>query len=397
VKTKDIIALFDKYVIPNYTRYPIAIARGKGVHAWDADGKKYLDMFPGWAVNGLGHCHPKVVKAIQAQAGKLLHVPNTFYMEPQGRLSKRISENSFGGQCFYCNSGAEANEAAIKLARIHSPKGKYKIVTMRNSFHGRTLATISATAQPKYHKGFEPIVEGFTYVAFNNLKAVEKAADRHTCAVLLEPIQGEGGINVGRKEYLKGLRALCNKKKMLLIFDEVQTGMGRTGKYFGYQHFGVKPDVMTLAKALGGGVAMGAMVAKKSVAKSLVPGTHASTFGGNPLVCAAAIAVFDAIESEGLLENARLMGEYAMGKLRAMADEIDLIKEVRGVGLMIGVELTIPGADIANTCMDRGLLINCTHDTVLRFMPPMIVKKRHIDQSLRILRGVLKKAAAKKR
>ncbi|NOZ23128.1 MAG: aspartate aminotransferase family protein [Planctomycetes bacterium] len=399
MKTKDIIKLFDKYVIPNYTRYPVAIVRGKGAYAWDAEGKKYLDMFPGWAVDGLGHCHPKVVKAIRKQAGKLLHVPNTFYMEPQGRLSELISKHSFGGQCFYCNSGAEANEGAIKLARLHSAKGKYKIITMKNSFHGRTLATVAATAQPKYHKGLklDRLVKDFTYVPYNDLMAVQKAVDAKTCAIMLEPIQGEGGINIADTAYLKGLRKLCNRKKLLLIFDEVQTGMGRTGQYFGYQHSGVVPDIMTLAKALGGGVAMGAMVAKKEVAKDLVPGTHASTFGGNPLVCAAAIAVFDAIESEGLLKHARTMGEYILSRLRDLQETFSIIKEVRGKGLMIGIELTMSGNDIVNECMKRGLLINCTHETVLRFMPPMVVKKTHVDRSVSILAKALYAVVEKQR
>jgi len=392
MKTKQIISLFDKYVIPNYARHPIAIVRGKGSYVWDAEGRKYLDMFPGWAVNGLGHCHPRVVRAIRKQAELLLHVPNTFYMEPQGKLAQLISENSFGGQCFFCNSGAEANEAAIKLARIHSPKGKYKIITMKNSFHGRTLATISATAQRKYHRGFEPIVRGFKYVPFNDLEAVERAIDDKTCAVMVEPIQGEGGINIASKEYLKGLRKLCDEKGLLLILDEVQTGMGRTGKYFAYQHYGITPDIMTLAKALGGGVAIGAMVAKKEIAKSLVPGTHASTFGGNPLACAAGIAVFEAIERENLLENARKMGDYTQARLRELAAEYDIIKEVRGIGLMIGIELTIAGNDIFRGCMENGLLINCTHERVLRFMPPMTVKKREIDRAISILRGQLSSA-----
>jgi len=390
MKTKDIIKLFDKYVIANYTRNPIAIVRGRGMYVWDADGKRYLDMFPGWAVNGLGHCHPRVVRAIRRQAAVLQHVPNTFYMEQQGRLAELLSKKSFGGKCFFCNSGAEANEAALKLARLHSAKGKYKVVTMHDSFHGRTLATISATAQPKYHKGLEPLVPGFTYVPFNDLDAVKNAVDDETCALMVEPIQGEGGINVARPDYLEGLRKLCDDKELLLIFDEVQTGMGRTGKYFAFQHYGVQPDIMSLAKSLGGGVAIGAIVARKEVAESLVPGTHASTFGGNPLACAAGIAVFEAIERERLLQNARKMGAYVQEELRRLAEEFDVIEEVRGVGLMIGVQLRVPGADIAARCMEKGLLINCTHEKVLRFMPPMIVKKRHVDDSLKILRAVLK-------
>jgi len=305
-------------------------------------------------------------------------------------LAELISTRSFGGQCFFCNSGAEANEAAIKLMRIHhAEQGRYKIITMHNSFHGRTLAAITATGQPKYHKGFAPLVEGFTYVPFSDLDAVKAAVDDKTCAVLVEPIQGEGGINVASRAYLQSLRNLCNDKGLLLILDEVQTGMGRTGRVFGYQHYDIEPDVMTLAKALGGGVAIGAMVAKPAIAKSLVPGTHAATFGGNPLACAAAVATFDAIEKDGLLENARLMGEYTQGKLSALRARFDLITEVRGIGLMIGVQLKGPGKDIVTKCMAKGLLINCTHDTVLRFMPPMTVRREHIDEAVAILETVL--------
>jgi len=389
MNTPEIMDLFSKYVIGNYTRNPVAIARGAGSEFWDAEGKRYLDMFPGWATTSIGHCHPRVVAALQKQAATLLHVPNVFYIEQQGRLAKLLSDRSFGGQCFFCNSGAEANEAAIKLARISSGPGRYKIITMEDSFHGRTLATISATAQPKYHKGFEPIVQGFTYVPFNNLDAVAAAVDGATCGVMLEPIQGEGGINIATKEYMQGLRRLCDERGLRLILDEVQTGMGRTGQWFAYQHYGIEPDIMTLAKALGGGAAIGAMVAKKQIAESLKPGTHASTFGGNPLACAAGIAVFEAIEHEDLLTKTRLMGEYATLKLRALQDEIKFISEVRGVGLMIGIQLSQPGAEIAAECLRRGLYINCTHDTVLRFMPAMTVTQAQIDEALEILRGVL--------
>jgi len=389
MKTPEIMDLFAKYVVGNYTRNAVAIARGAGCEFWDAEGKRYLDMFPGWATTSVGHCHPRVVAALQKQAATLLHVPNVFYIEQQGRLAQLISDRSFHGQCFFCNSGAEANEAAIKLARISSGPGRYKIITMENSFHGRTLAAISATAQPKYHKGFEPIVQGFNYVPFNNLDAVAAAVDGATCGVMLEPIQGEGGINIATKEYMQGLRRLCDERGLRLILDEVQTGMGRTGQWFAYQHYGIEPDILTLAKALGGGAAIGAMVAKKEVAEFLKPGTHASTFGGNPLACAAGLAVFEAIEQEDLLKKARLMGEYATLKLRALQDQIKFISEVRGVGLMIGIQLTQPGADIATECLRRGLYINCTHDMVLRFMPAMTVTKAQIDEALEILRGVL--------
>ena len=387
----EVLENYDNYVIPNYIRHPFIIARGDGVHLWDTDGKRYLDLFSGWAVSSLGHCNPDVTKAMQEQAATLVHVPNIFYSEPQGRLAKYISENSFNGQCFFCNSGAEANEAAIKLARIHSSKkGKYKIITMNDSFHGRTLATVTATAQPKYHSGFAPLIEGFSYVSFNNLKEIQDAIDDKTCGIMLEPIQGEGGINIADKEYMEGLRKICDENDILLIFDEVQCGMGRTGKYFAYQHYDITPDIMTLAKALGNGTAVGAMEATKEVAKSLVPGSHASTFGGNPLACAASAAVFEVIESEGLLNNATKMGNYTLEQIRNMAKELDIIKEVRGVGLMIGIELTIPAAEVVKKCMDEGLLLNCTHDSVIRVMPQLNIKKEHIDEGLGILKNILK-------
>ncbi len=302
--------------------------RGEGSYLWDADGRRYIDLFPGWGVDGLGHCHPRVVAAIREQAGKLLHVANNYYMEPQARFAQIISERSFGGKCFFCNSGAEANEGAMKLARLatHAAAGKsrWKFITFQNSFHGRTLAAISATAQPKYHKGFEPIVPGFLYAPFNDLKAVEALVDNETCAILVEPIQGEGGVNVATPEFLQGLRKICDREGMILIFDEVQTGCGRTGKWFGYQHYGVTPDIMTLAKMLGGGAAIGAMVAQPKVADKLVPGTHASTFGGNPLACAAGIATFEAIEEENLLQNTVAVGRHTRARLHGHEGEVPL-------------------------------------------------------------------------
>ena len=387
--TQETIEIFEKFVIPNYTRNPLVLVRGEGSYVWDADGKKYLDLFPGWGVNGLGHCHPKVVAAIQEQAAKLIHIANNFYNQPQGELAQLIFKNSFGGKCFFCNSGAEAVEAAIKLARIASAPGKFKIITMENSFHGRTLAAITATGQAKYHKGFEPLPPGFTYVKFNDLAAAEAAIDDATCAVMLEPIQGEGGINIADKDYLQGLRELCNSRGLLLILDEVQTGMGRTGEYFAYKHYAIEPDIMTLAKALGGGVAIGAIVARPEIAKSLVPGSHASTFGGNPLAAAAAVAAFKAIEEQGLIENARRLGEYVLTRLKEIAQDFEFIKEARGVGLMLGMELAIPGEIIVKECMKRGLLINCTQERVLRLMPPITVRKEELDEGLEILERVL--------
>jgi acetylornithine/N-succinyldiaminopimelate aminotransferase len=299
-----------------------------------------------------------------------------------------ISERSFGGKCFFCNSGAESNEGAMKLARLatHTAgKSRWKFITFENGFHGRTLAAISATAQPKYHKGFEPIVPGFLYAPFNDLKAVEALVDKEACAILVEPIQGEGGVNVARPEFLQGLRKICDREGMILIFDEVQTGCGRTGKWFGYQHFGVTPDIMTLSKALGGGAAIGAMVAQAKVADKLVPGTHASTFGGNPLACAAGIATFETIEEENLLKNTLSVGRQALVRLKGMKTKLPFIREVRGMGLMIGMDLDRPGKDVVARCLAKGLLINCTHDTVIRMLPAMTISREIMDEGLDLL------------
>ena len=387
--TQETIELFNKYVIANYKRLPRVIVKGEGCYIYDADGNKILDMFPGWAVSGIGHCHPKVVEAIRKQAGELLHIDNTFYSEPQGQLAKLLSERGFGGKCFFCNSGAEANEGALKLARLSTPEGKYKFITAEGSFHGRTFATVTATAQPKYHEGFLPLLPGFVYVPYNDIAALEKAFTDEVCAVMIEPIQGEGGINVATKEYVETIRQLCDEKGAVMIFDEVQTGMGRTGKWFGYQHNDVEPDIMTLAKTLGGGVAIGAMMAKEELAAKLVPGKHASTFGGNCLACAAGIAVVEAIEEDHLIENAIKMGEYAKQKLEQLGEKYDIIKEVRGKSLMIGVQLASPGSGIVDSCLAKGLRINCTNNTVLRFMPPMIVTKEQIDEAISILDSVM--------
>jgi acetylornithine/N-succinyldiaminopimelate aminotransferase len=389
MNTQETIALFEKYVIANYRRLPRVIVKGEGNYLFDADGNKILDMFPGWAVSGIGHCHPKVVDAIRKQAGELLHIDNTFYTELQGRLAQLLSDRAFGGKVFFCNSGAEANEAALKLARRHTAKGKYKYITAEGGFHGRTFAAVTATAQPKYHEGFLPMLPGFSYVPFNDIKALEAAFTDEVAAVLVEPIQGEGGIHVATKEYLEAIRQLCDQYGAMMILDEVQTGMGRTGKWFGYQHADVEPDIMTLAKALGGGVAIGAMMAKPEVAASLVPGTHASTFGGNSLACAAGIAVVEAIEEEYLLDNAIKMGEYTKKKLEQLKGKHPIIEEVRGVGLMIGIGLGGPGADIVSKCLEKGLRINCTHDTILRFMPSMTVTESQIDEAVGILDTVM--------
>ena len=306
----ETIAQFDRYVIANYRRYPVCLVRGEGSWVWDAEGRRYLDFFPGWGCNLVGHCPPRVVEAVREQVGTLIHVPNTWYMEAQGQFAQMLSERSFGGKCFFCNSGAEANEAAIKLARAHGhAPGRSTIVTVEDGFHGRTYAALTATAQPKYHAGFEPMVPGFAYAPHNDLDAMDRLVDDKTAAVILEPIQGEGGINLPAPGYLEGLRRLCDERGALLILDEVQTGLGRTGEWFAYQHFGIEPDILTCAKALAGGVAAGVMIAKPEVAATLKPGMHASTFGGNPIACRAGIATIETIEADGLLDRGRAIGE----------------------------------------------------------------------------------------
>lgn len=391
MNTKDIMEMFNKYVIANYGRLPRAIVKGQGNYIFDADGNKILDMFPGWAVSGIGHCHPRVVEAIRKQAGELLHIDNTFYIPQQGQLAMMLSQRAFGGKCFFCNSGAEANEAALKLARRHTPREKYKYITTEGSFHGRTFATVTATAQPKYHEGFLPMLPGFEYVPYNDVKALESVFSDEVAAVMIEPIQGEGGINVATEEYMQAIRELCDENGALMILDEVQTGLGRTGEWFGYKHYDILPDIITMAKALGGGVAIGAMMATEHAAASLVPGTHASTFGGNPLACAAGIAVIEAIEQEGLLANAVEMGKYAAGKIETLKEKYPVIGHVRGKGLMIGIQLNSPGARIVDVCLEKGMRINCTQGNVLRFMPSMTVSKEELDKAIEILEDVLSK------
>ena len=389
MNSTETIAQFEKYVIANYGRVDSVIVKGQGSTIWDADGKEYLDMFPGWAVSGIGHCHPKVVQAIQRQAAELIHIDNTFYNTLQGQLAQLLSERAFGGKCFFCNSGAEAVEAALKLARRHTAKEKYKIITAEGGFHGRTIGAVTATAQPKYHQGFLPLVPGFVYVPYNDIDAMRQVFDDEVAAVLIEPIQGEGGIKIADAEYLQAIRELCDAHGAVAIWDEVQCGMGRTGKWFGYQHSDIEPDIMTMAKALGGGVSIGAIMAKNEVAQSLVPGTHASTFGGNPLACAAAIATIEAIEEEEMLANAQQMGELTRSKLNELKAQQHCIEQVRGLGLMIGIELNEPGAPIVKACWESGLRINCTQDTVLRFMPAMNVDEASITKALDILNSVL--------
>ncbi|HLD40541.1 MAG TPA: aspartate aminotransferase family protein, partial [Candidatus Omnitrophota bacterium] len=369
--------------MPTYTRLPLIFLKGKGMKLIDIDGKSYLDFFPGWGVSSLGHCHPDVVSAARDQINKLIHLPNNYLSLPQARLAKEIILQSFPGKVFFANSGAEANEAAVKLTRAYG-KGRYEIISFENSFHGRTLACLTMTGQTKYQEGFQPLPEGFKTVPFNDIGAVEKALNDKTAGIILELIQGEGGINIAVNDFVLGLRKICDEKKILLIIDEVQTGLGRTGKMFAYEHYGIIPDIMTLAKALGGGLPIGAIVARKEISNTLTAGTHASTFGGSPLICKASLAVFKAIHKEKLLKNAVEMGGYLKEKLSALAQKYAIIKEIRGMGLMLGIELTIPGKEIVEECLKDGLLINCTHDKVLRLMPALNVTKKQADKAVGI-------------
>jgi predicted acetylornithine/succinylornithine family transaminase len=357
---------------------------------WDDQGRRYLDFFPGWGCNLLGHCPPRVVAAIQEQAAELIHVPNTWHTEAQGRWAQMLSERSFGGKAFFCNSGAEANEAAIKLARLHTPEKRYKMITFRGGFHGRTYGATSATAQPKYHEGIGPLLAGFLYAPFGDLDAVRKLIDDETCAILIEPVQGEGGIRIPPDGFLQGLRQLADERQLLLIFDEVQSGCGRTGKWFAYQHAGIAPDIMTLAKSLCGGMAGAAMLATPEVAASLRPGIHAATFGGNPLAARAGIATIETIEKDGLLDRAAHLGEKFRQRLAQLANELPIVQELRVQGLMIGLELSVDGAPIVQRSIERGLLINCTQQTVLRLLPAMTLSDDQLDEGCEILGEVLR-------
>lgn len=391
--TEDLRRETERVLMPTYAPSPISIVRGRGSRVYDLEGREYLDFVAGIAVNTLGHAHPDLVAAIQKQAQHLLHASNLYYTEPQMKLAKALVDHSFAKKVFFCNSGAEANEAAIKLARRyahlkHGPD-RYEIITMLNSFHGRTMATLTATGQEKVQKGFEPLVPGFRYVPLNDLPELEKALSSKTAAVMLEPIQGEGGVHVAERTYLKGLRELCRQHDVLLVFDEVQTGMGRTGTLFAYEQLGVHPDIMTLAKGLGGGVPIGACLATDEVAAAFSPGAHASTFGGNPLSCAAALAVLRVLLEGRVLEQSRRMGDYLAKGLLDLKDRLQIVKDVRGLGLLQGMELTIEGKPVVDDCLARGLLINCTMERVLRFVPPLIITQHEIDRLLDTLSQVL--------
>ena len=386
---QEIKALADENIMQTYKRFPLVLAKGKGQKVWDANGKEYLDFVAGIAVCNLGHSHPGVIAALNDQLEKLTHVSNLYYTEPQARLAKLLVDNSFADKVFFCNSGAEANEAAIKLARKYAHEklgdGKFELITMKDSFHGRTMATITATGQEKFQFGFTPLLEGFTYVPFNDLSALEKAINKKTCGVMVEPIQGEGGVNIPDDKYLQGIRAICDRHNILLIVDEVQTGIGRTGKMFAYEHAGIEPDIMTLAKALGNGFPVGAMLAKNKISQVFTPGNHASTFGGNPLAMSAALATLQIMLKENILENSRKVGEYFLAQLKKLKEKHGIIKDVRGKGLMLAATLDMEAADIVQKCMQQGLLINSAGGKTLRFVPPLIIAKKDVDQAMAIL------------
>lgn len=382
--THDILQDSQKYVMNTYGRQPLVLVKGRGTRVFDSEGKEYIDFVSGVAVNNLGHCHPRVVVALQKQAQRLMHVSNHYHNEPQINLAKALVRNSFADKVFFCNSGTEAVEAGIKLARRYGreilKQNRFEIVTMRGSFHGRTYGALSATGQEKFHKSFEPLVEGFRYVPFNDVSAVEKAVNERTCAVLVEPVQGEGGVSVPSPGYLKSLRELCDSRGILLMVDEVQTGMGRTGRLFGYEHSGITPDLAALAKGLGAGVAIGAVIATERAAQAFTPGSHGSTFGGNPLACAAALASLETlIEDNIIIQSVEHLGNHFLGRLADLKKKYAFIKDVRGLGLLIGMELAFPGKDIVTACIEAGFLINCTMDNVLRFMPPLIISEEEID------------------
>jgi len=392
--SQDTIAQFDKYVIPNYGRYPISLVRGKGSHVWDAEGNRYLDLFPGWGCNILGHCPATVIEAVQKQVANLIHIPNTWYIEAQGDFAEAICSRSFG-KAFFCNSGAEANEGALKLARLHGMKeNRYRVITFERGFHGRTLATTAATAQPKFHEGVGPLVAGFDYAPYGDLAAVEELVGDETAAIMIEPVQGEGGVQIPPDGYLKGLRKIADENGCILIFDEVQTCMGRTGTWFGYQQFNVKPDVLTMAKGIAAGGACGAVITTAELAPELRPGMHASTFGGNPIAMAAGRATVQMIEDEGLLENVAEMSARFRSHFEELKGELSIIEEIRTCGMMVGVELSIPSPPAVGKCMEKGVLLNATQGTVVRLLPALNVTAEQVDEGCAVIADALREMAA---
>jgi acetylornithine/N-succinyldiaminopimelate aminotransferase len=378
--TRSVIETFGRYVVPNYRRFPVCLVRGEGSRVWDAEGAEYLDLFPGWGCNLLGHCPAPVVRAVQEQVAKLIHVPNSWYIEPQGEWARLLSERSFGGQAFFCNSGTEANEAAIKLVRLRTNGERHKIITFQGGFHGRTMGSLSATAQPKYHEGLGPMVAGFQYAPHGDLAAVERLIDDKTGGILVEPILGEGGVVPAPPGFLEGLRKIADDRDLLLVFDEVQCGCGRTGEWFAHQRFGVVPDVMTLAKSLCAGIAGGALVTTVEHARHLRPGMHAATFGGNPIAAAAGIAAIRMIEDEGLLEHVARAAELFRTRLEALKERCEGVRAVRVLGMMIGVELAFEGAPVVQAALERRLLVNCTQGNVMRLLPAMNITPAEVEE-----------------
>ena len=388
----EIIARNTAHEVGVYARNPVAFVRARGCELWDAEGKRYLDFFAGLAVNNLGHCHPAVVEAVQAQAATLMHASNLYHTAPVGEIAALLCRYSFADRAFLCNSGAEANEAAMKLARRWGhgqPGGRYEILATAGSFHGRTFATLTATGQEKYHIGFLPLLPGIRLVPYDDLTAMAAAIRPETVAIMVEPVQGEGGVVVPRDGYLPGLRRLCDEQNLLLILDEIQCGLGRTGRLWAHEHAGITPDLMTVAKALGGGLPIGAMLASARVAAAFTPGSHGSTFGGNPVTCAAAAAAVQVLAAPSLLEHVRAMGGHFRARLEALAARFPTIRQVRGLGLMLAAELDRPGDAIVQRCLADGLLVNCTADRVLRFLPPLVIRRTEIDEGFVILERAL--------
>jgi predicted acetylornithine/succinylornithine family transaminase len=392
---RDWIRLEGEYIIPTYKRQPVMFVRGKGKYLWDRNGKRYLDFFAGLSVCNLGHGHPEIIKAIKLQLNRLVHVSNIYYMPAQIKLAKMLIEKSFGkGKVFFSNSGGEANECAIKIARKWGKAGKgktrHEIIVFKNSFHGRTLATLAATGQKKFHKGFEPLVPGFKYAEFNDIRSVKKLINSGTCAVIVEPVQGEGGVYPASREFLNELRKLCNRNKLLLIFDEIQCGLGRTGKLFAYQYYNVKPDVITLAKSISNGLPLGVTAVSGKFAEILGAGDHGSTFGGNIISCTAAIEVLNLIDGR-LLKNVDRLSKYFFKQLSILKTKYPFIKEIRGRGFMIGLELSIEGKDIVKKCLENGLVLNCTQGKVIRFLPSFVITREDIDKAVNILNSVFRR------
>ncbi len=393
MESNELIQAEQEFLVRTFKRPAMVLDHGEGIKVWDLEGKLYYDFIGGIAVNSLGYAHPKIVKAICEQAAKIIHCSNLFYNAPQILLGKELVGLSFGDRVFFANSGAEVNEAAFKLATKYfkdQNKNRYKLIYMKNSFHGRTIATVAATGTYKYQKDYLPLLPPFKEAIFNDLKSVREVYDEEVAAIIVEPVQGEGGINIASEDFLEGLREFCDSKGILLIFDEIQCGLGRTGKMFAYQHYGVEPDIMTLAKPLAGGLPLGAMIAKEKVASVFKPGDHGTTFGGNPVACAAALAFLEVLQDDNLFIECQLKGEYFQEKLAELKQKFpEFIQDIRVIGLMVGVEVAKEGPSIVQKMLDKGFLINCTAEKVLRFLPPLIVQKEEIDLLIRTLEEVI--------